>query len=176
MSFETGFDRLLEAIQKGNTTLLERLLTTTQYTVNQRIPYRSEEGKRYNITPLYWAVKSRQKEVCRYLLRKGANPWDSMVYGYYPMHEACNQGDENIVEEFISAKCDLNKPNADLDTPLHIACMRGHIGCITKLLKAGANPSLRNSKGHTALESAQYNNQHDLFPLFKNFTEGEYRI
>ena len=176
MSFESGFDHLLEAIQEGNLTALDRLIRTTQYTVNQKIPYRSEEGKRYIITPLYWAVKSRQREVCRYLLRNGANPWKHMVYDYYPLHQACNQGDGGIVEEFINAGCNLDIVNIDRDTALHIACMRGNIECITKLLQAGANPSLRNAKGQTPLEAAQYTNQYDIFPLFKQFEKGKQRF
>ena len=175
MSFESGYDQLLETIQEGKLKSLERLILWDKlYSVNEKIPFRSEEGKQYIITPLYWAVRSRQREICRYLLKNGANPWKHMVYDYYPLHQACSQGDTAIVEEFInSSGCNLDIVNIDCDTALHIACMRGHIECVTKLLQAGANPSLRNAKGHTPLEAAQYNNHGDLFPLFKQFVKGQ---
>ena len=103
MSFESGYDQLLETIQEGKLKSLERLILWDKlYSVNEKIPFRSEEGKQYIITPLYWAVRSRQREICRYLLKNGFtlveefinssgcnldNPWKHMVYDYIPLHQ-----------------------------------------------------------------------------------------
>ena len=172
MTLQAGYEPLLEAIRDADIPALDRLLLTGKYTVNTEIPYQSEDGKTYLITPLYWAVKVKQKDVCRYLLQKRADPYLHMVYEYYPLHEACNCGYKEIVHEFIKSRCDLSRTNCDGDTPLHIASMRGHTECIRLLLNAGADHTIRNSKGETPLQAAQYNNQADLHKLFEVFEKG----
>lgn len=173
MTLQAGYEPLLEAIRDANIPCLERLLSSKQFSVNTEIPYQSEDGKPYIITPLYWAVKLEQPEICRFLLENNADPYRHMVYEYYPLHEACNRGNSNIVQEFILSGCDLNHPNSDGDTPLHIASMRGHVDCIKLLLSAGVNRTLRNSKGETPLQAAQFTNQTDLYKLFEVFDKGE---
>lgn len=169
MTLQAGFEPLLKAISDGDLPALDRLFASGHYSVNSEIRYYSEDDKHYYITPLYWAVKVNQREVCRYLLRMGADPFNHMVYEYYPLHEACSRGSSGIVQEFIEAECRLDQPNCDGDTPLHIACLRGHIDCIQLLLSAGADRTVRNTKKQTPLEVAQYNNQTDLYKLFEVF-------
>ena len=173
MTLQAGFEPLLKAISDGDLPALDRLFASGHYSVNSEIRYYSEDDKHYYITPLYWAVKVNQREVCRYLLRMGADPFNHMVYEYYPLHEACSRGSSGIVQEFIEAECRLDQPNCDGDTPLHIACLRGHIDCIQLLLSAGADRTVRNTKKQTPLEVAQYNNQTDLYKLFEVFDRGK---
>ena len=173
MTLQAGYEPLLEAISDGDLRSLDRLLNTNRYSVNAEICYNSEDNKPYIITPLYWAVKVGQREVCRFLLQRGADPYRHMVYEYYPLHEACNRGDEGIVQEFISAHCNLEHPNCDGDTPLHIASMRGHLECIRLLLNAGVDRTKQNVKGQTPLQAAQYTNQTDLYKLFEVFERGK---
>lgn len=176
MTLQAGYEPLLEAISDGDLRSLDRLLNTNRYSVNAEIGYNSEDNKPYIITPLYWAVKVGQREVCRFLLQRGADPYRHMVYEYYPLHEACNRGDEGIVQEFISAHCNLEHPNCDGDTPLHIASMRGHLECIRLLLNAGVDRTKQNVKGQTPLQAAQYTNQTDLYKLFEVFERGKLKV
>lgn len=174
MTLQAGYEPLLEAIRDADIPALDGLLSSNQFSVNTEIPYESEDGKPYLITPLYWAVKLGQRDVCRYLLQKNADPYRHMVYEYYPLHEACNRGDKDIVQEFIWAGCDLNQPNCDGDSALHIACMRGNVDCIRLLLSAGVNRMVRNVKGETPLQTAQFTNQTDLHKLFEVFDKGKF--
>lgn len=172
MTFQTGFEPLLKAITDNNKTTLEGLLKPGGgYSVNAEIPYKSEDGKQYIVTPLYWAVKLGHRELCRYFLRRGADPYRHMVYEYYPLHQACNQGHKGIIDEFITARCNLDKRNCDGDTPLHIAAMRGHRECVRLLLEAGADFNLTNAKGQTPLQAGQYNNHTHLYDLFKEYSQ-----
>lgn len=173
MSYEATYEPLLSAIRDGDISTVDRYLTSAQYSVNSDIPYRSEDGKHYILSPLYWAVKYGHRDMCRYLLRKGADPWAHMVYEYYPLHEACNRGCAGILQEFISAGIGLDRTNSDQDTPLHIACMRGHIECVKLLLSAGADQKIRNIRGQTPLEAARFNGHADLCKLFEVFDKGE---
>lgn len=166
MTLQAGFEPLLKSISGGDLNGLKHLLNTEQYSVNEEIRYYSEDDKNYIITPLYWAVKLNQKEMCGYLLKRGADPYMHMVYEFYPLHEACNSGNCGIVQEFVKNKCNLNKKNCDGDTPLHIACLRGHTRCIQLLLAAGASKFERNNKGQTPLQVAQFDQQKELYELF----------
>ena len=167
MTLQPGFDPLFRSISDGDIPTLKRLFNSGRYSVNTEVWYYSEDEKNYIMTPLYWAVKLDQKEVCRFLLQNGADPFSHMVYEYYPLHEACNKGNVGIVQEFIDAGCNLNKPNCDGDTPLHISCLRGHTDCIRVLLNAGAKRSVLNNKGQTPLQVAHIYNQTDLYKLFE---------
>ncbi len=167
MTLQAGYDPLLRSITDGDLLTLKRLFSTGQYSINEEVCYYSEDEKNYVITPLYWAVKLNKREICRYLLKNGAEPFKHMVYEYYPLHEACNNGTHGIVQEFIDANCNLNKRNCDGDTPLHIACLRGHTECICLLLAAGASRNEKNKKGHTPLQVAQFDQQTELYRLFE---------
>jgi len=172
MAYNLHYDRLLRTIQCGEEKEAISLFTSNLFDVNEQIEYIFEDRKRYTITPLYWAVRHRRPQVCKYLLRNGARAYEHMVYEYYPLHEACNMGYDEIVQEFVEAKCNLDQVTNDCDTPLHVACMRGHISCVHILLRAGADCNLQNKVGHTPLEAALYHNHHDMVGLFKAHDKG----
>lgn len=172
MAYDLHYDRLLKAIQSGEEKEAISLFASKLFDVNEQIEYIFEDRKRYIVTPLYWAVRHRRPNVCKYLLRNGARAYEHMVYEYYPLHEACNMGYEDIVHEFVEARCNLDKVTSDCDTPLHVACMRGHISCVHILLRAGANCNLQNKAGHTPLEAALYHNHRDLVSLFEVHEKG----
>ena len=175
MAYDLKYDTLLRGIQCREASDVIALFTGTKphYDVNDEIPYIFEDRKRYIVTPLYWAVRHRRPEICKYLLQNGAKPYAHMVYEYYPLHEACNRGFHKIVQLFVDAKCDLDRVTSDLDTPLHIACIRDHVECINLLLRAGADCKLKNKAGRTALEEATYHNHHDLVKLFHAHNKGK---
>ena len=165
MAFDFKYEPLLRTIQYGESKDAIALFQKNTYDVNQEIPYIFEDRRRYIVTPLYWAVRHRRVKICSYLLKHGARPYDHMVYEYYPLHEACDRGYDEIVQEFIDAKCNLNQVTPDKDTPLHIACVRGYIQCVHILLRGGADCNVRNKANHTPLEEALYHNHHELVKL-----------
>lgn len=176
MAYDLKFDRLLRAIQNGEETDAISFFERKLYDVNEAINYLFEDGKRFTVTPLYWAVRHNCPKVCNYLLTKGARPYGTLVYEYYPLHEACSRGYDKVVQEFVNARCEVDKMNNDSDTPLHIACMRGHIQCVHILLWAGSDCNLRNKLGHTPLQCAVYHDRNDLVELFKAHNKGMYIV
>ena len=50
-------------------------------------------------------------------------------------------------------------------TPLHIACETGHIQITELLLRKGADPSVRNANGATALDLARARGHDDVAAL-----------
>lgn len=174
MAYDLKFDKLLRAIQNGEETDAISFFERKLYDVNEAINYLFEDGKRFTVTPLYWAVRHNCPKVCKYLLSKGARPYGTLVYEYYPLHEACSRGYDKVVQEFVNARCEVDKMNNDSDTPLHIACMRGHIQCVHILLWAGSDCNLRNKLGHTPLQCAVYHDRNDLVELFKAHNKGMY--
>lgn len=175
MAYDLKYDKLLRAIESGRQSEAISFFERRVFDVNESIRYLFEDGKRFVVTPLYWSVRHNCPKLCRYLLRNGARPYGTVVYEYYPLHEACNRGYDLVVQEFVSARgVEMDKVNSDADTPLHVACMRGHIQCVHILLGAGSDCSLRNKLGHTPLQSAVYHDRTDLVELFRAHNKGTY--
>lgn len=171
-AYDPRYERLLNAIQYGAEKDAISLFSSEPqlYCVNLEIDYVFEDRMMYKVTPLNWAVRFNKPALCRFLLTQGARPFHNLVYEYYPLHEACCRGFESIVSIFIEFKCDLNVPTPnERETALHIACVRGNVGCVHLLLKSNANPHIRNAAGHTPLEAAVYNSQDDLVKLFSAY-------
>ena len=163
------YERMLDTIQFGKDEEAIKLFSSGQFDVNVEVPYLFEDRKKYQVTPLHWAVRYHKPKLCKFLLSNGANPYNTLVYEYYPLHEACNRGYEDIVKVFIDAMVDINRVTNDLDTPLHIACTRGNIQCVHLLLGCRADSKMQNKAGHTPLEAALYHNHQDLVQLFKTY-------
>ena len=171
VAYDPYYGDMLDTIQYGSVDESIQLFSRKGYDVNSEIEYVFDDRKKYNVTPLYWAVRHRKPKLCKYLLEKGARPFNNLVFEYFPLHEACSRGYGDVLNVFIEAKVDLNKTTPDGDTPLHIASMRGHIDCVHLLLKAGANVSVCNTAGRTPIQEALYQHQDDLIQLFQVFSD-----
>ena len=53
-------------------------------------------------------------------------------------------------------------------TALHCSAEDGNAGIVALLLKANANPNLKDSKGKTPLDYAIWNNHMDIIKLLRN--------
>lgn len=167
-------EKMLDTIRGGTEKEGIALFAEEGYDVNTKVDYTFDDGKRYMVTPLAWAVRFKRPQLCRYLLANGADPYSNLLYDNYPLHEACNRGFSDVVRVFIEMKCDIDRVTGDLHSPLHIACMRGHVECARLLLQAGANRELRNGKGQTPLQVGVYHGQADLHQLFNHYGGGEW--
>ncbi|KAI9834956.1 MAG: hypothetical protein M1819_002679 [Sarea resinae] len=49
----------------------------------------------------------------------------------------------------------LHRPNSSGNTPLHWAALNGHLAAVQALVRAGADPLLKNSAGHDAVYEAE---------------------
>lgn len=67
------------------------------------------------------------------------------------LHYACGRGDVAVVEAMISCGAEIDALDQDGYTPLHIAAGYLHEQVISVLMKSGADPSLEDNSGRSAL-------------------------
>ena len=107
-------------------------------------------------TPLMRAIRAKNMQAFRLLLKAGAlinkrGKWES------PLHVAAEEGSIAFTKACIAsgAKIDMRESaGVGGKTPLMIAAHFGHTNVIRLLLKAGANPRIRDRFGRTACEIA----------------------
>ncbi|XP_069006739.1 oxysterol-binding protein-related protein 1 isoform X1 [Embiotoca jacksoni] len=70
--------------------------------------------------------------------------------------EAAREGDLSTLSQLLRRKKppDINCTDLLGNTPLHCAAYRGQMQCALKLLKGGANPSVKNKNGQTVFDLA----------------------
>lgn len=142
-----------------------------------------------NQTPLMLAVLNNYKDTtAEMLIRHGADINKTDKNGKKPIHMACKKyGVPALVKLLIKYGADVNEPekNAFENTPLHLAAMNhsdfgflgsnagneANIEIATILLKAGADPELKNAKGQTVMELAESRGNHGVVEILKNFPQ-----
>ena len=102
-------------------------------------------------SPLMLAALKGQLELCRQLIARDA---DVNKPGWTPLHYAASSGKAEIVQLLLEhyAYIDAASPNGS--TPLMMAAMYGSPAAVNVLLDAGADPTLKNALGLTALDFA----------------------
>jgi ankyrin repeat protein len=82
------------------------------------------------------------------------------------LNKAAYFGHANVIEYLIGIEgCDVNAKDANGDTPLQDAVHHGHTEAITLLLQAGANKSVQNPEGKTALDLVYAQENPDICSL-----------
>jgi Protein kinase domain/Ankyrin repeats (many copies)/Ankyrin repeat len=116
-------------------------------------------------TPIRSAVQKLNPLLFDNLIGHGANPyiisyekrlslWHSLVISmsYYVSSDDYDAAAQTIAKRLIALKLDLNKPNRDGDTPLHIAMQNNNQKAIDLLQKYGARDDIRNHQGQSPLD------------------------
>lgn len=85
----------------------------------------------------------------------------------FPLHMAISKGDLQSVKKFIEYGVNVNKIVKDM-SPLMVAAFYNRVEIIEVLLKHGADFSIKNEKGFTALNYAEYSNAFECQILLKN--------
>lgn len=57
-----------------------------------------------------------------------------------------------MVEVLLAARADCDVQNSNGNTPLHLAAGKGWLDVAERLAEAGADPTIRNSKGWLAIQ------------------------
>jgi len=87
--------------------------------------------------------------------------------GWTPLHEACNQGNLEIVKLLIDHNADINAFGYQKNTPLHEAAIHKQYECVEFLLEIGANQLLRNETGFKARDYVK--DQDNFIDLFNHY-------
>lgn len=129
-------------------------------------------------TALHWAYFSGQPEVVKLLLQAGADPTlRDQEYNCTPrafgICVAAGWGFPRIFERVLHMDPKAVNILEGRATPLHEAAREGHKEIVAALLAAGADPSLHDSEGRTALDLARLGNQESVVEILESIMNGK---
>jgi ankyrin repeat protein len=121
---------------------------------------------RFGKTPLFEAVSGfGSVELIQFMINSGADVHTVSNRGTALLHMAVTDK-KNKIDVLISAGANVNVLDRDLDTPLMYATNAGaEVENILALLKAGADKTLKNSRGKTAYDYAVAKNKYPQWVL-----------
>ena len=121
-------------------------------------------------SPLMLASLKGLQSVVVKLIDRGA---DVNKPGWTPLHYAATKGHLEVMKILLDnhAYIDAASPNAS--TPLMMAAMYGTPSAVKLLLEAGADPSLKNIQGLTAIDFAQRDKRADSAEIIAAFVRGQ---
>ncbi len=126
--------------------------------------HRPEDHK----TCLHMAAESGHLEICQQLLEAGSNVNQIAITNKdTPLVLAASYGHAHIVKVFLEHDpiAEINSQNAYGNSALHEAARHGFLECVEILLGKGADTSLLNNKGSTALHLACYGEDKNEFAI-----------
>ncbi len=124
-----------------------------------------DAGNRIGYTPLMEAAREGHAEVVAHLLAAGADPThrgNALGMGMSALHLAADRDRAEIARLLLSAGIAVDGGNATGSTPLIWALGEGSLETAGVLLDAGANPSLEDEHGYSALDMLDYVDDPDL--------------
>ena len=154
---EKGEPALIVALREDSLKVANFLLTQRSVKVELRNP----QGE----SPLMIAAIKGHLGPARQLIQRGA---EVNKTGWTPLHYAASRAETDSVAMARlllehHAYIDAESPNRS--TPLMLAAMYGHADVARLLLEEGADPSLRNEQGLTAVDFARRADRSDLADL-----------
>jgi uncharacterized protein len=136
-----------------------------------------QHGARVNDTDtpgrsaLYWACYRDQAAVVGMLLARGADPTLTDHFGYTALMTASSYGCEATVRSLLrheGARATIDWPDReDGRTAVTKAAAGGHAGVLCLLLGAGADDSIADLHGVTAVQAARANGKDDCVRLLE---------
>ncbi len=142
LSFDGQYPLVL-AIRQPSPAVLDLLLRTKGL--------RAEVRTAKDESPLMLASMAGMVEVCKRLIALDA---DVNKTGWTPLHYAATGGHIAVVKLLLSHSAYIDAESPNRTTPLMMAAMYGTPETVQLLLTEGADASLKNEKGMTALDFA----------------------
>lgn len=157
-----GMDPNIVEPERGDTALIIALREGSMKVFNVLINARGldlEVKSRNGDNALMIAAIKGNKPAVEALIGKGA---EVNRPGWTALHYAAYAGNNEIVSILLdkSAYIDAESPNKT--TPIMMAAWGGHIMTVKLLLDEGADASLKNEKGMTAIDFALHSNNKDI--------------
>jgi ankyrin repeat protein len=118
-----------------------------------------DQGAKNGDTALMIAAYKANREAVRALLAKGAQVNRS---GWTALHYAAAAGDNEIVQMLMDKDADLDAKSPNNTTPIMMAARGDQILTVKLLLDAGADATLKNDAGMTAIDFAEQNGSKDI--------------
>ena len=138
-----GLHGLIIAVQEPSPKVAEVLLRWPKTNVEFRT------GK--DESPLMLAALKGQLELARKLVERGA---DVNKPGWTPLHYASTNGHLQIMDLLLENHAYIDAESPNRTTPLMMAAQYGTPAAVKLLLEAGADATLRNQLGLTAIDFA----------------------
>jgi uncharacterized protein len=88
--------------------------------------------------------------------------------GWAPLHYAATAGNLEIMQILLDENAYIDAESPNKSTPLMVAAQYGSTQAVKLLLEAGADPTLRNELGLSAVEFAQRGNRPDAASLISS--------
>jgi uncharacterized protein len=120
-------------------------------------------------SPLMLASLKGQTDVVKRLIERGA---DVNKPGWTPLHYAATRGHLDIMYLLLEnhAYIDASSPNES--TPLMMAALYGTPSAVKLLLESGADPTIKNSVGMTAIDFAHRDKRTESAEIIAAFIRG----
>lgn len=104
------------------------------------------------------AAIAQDTPLVKALIDKGA---EVNKKGWTPLHYAASIGDDEIVKILLEASAYIDAASPNGTTPLMMAARAGHGSTINLLIDQGADPTLKNQIGMSAVDFAKHYNEKD---------------
>ena len=102
-------------------------------------------------SPLMMAALKGHLQQVRRLIARDA---DVNKPGWTPLHYAATGGHVEVMRELLNAHAYIDAESPNKTTPLMMAARYGSVAAVRLLLESGADPTLRNDQGLTAVDFA----------------------
>lgn len=145
-----GLHGLFLAVREG---ALKAAMVLADWPKTQ-VEWRSDKDE----SPLMLAALKGQEDVVRKLIDRGA---DVNKPGWTPLHYAATNGHLGIMNLLLEHHAYLDAESPNKTTPLMMAAFYGTSQAVKLLLEAGADLTLRNEQGLSAVDFAQRGNRPD---------------
>jgi hypothetical protein len=145
-----GRHGLFVALQEGSLKVADVLVAAPK----TKVEWRNAKDE----SPLMIACFKGYKDLARKLIARDA---DVNKTGWAPLHYAATGGHVEVILMLLDENAYIDAASPNKSTPLMMAAMYGSTAAVRALLEAGADPTLRNELGLSAVDFAQRGNRRD---------------
>ncbi|NJM43202.1 MAG: ankyrin repeat domain-containing protein [Brachymonas sp.] len=156
------FHGLFLALREPSPKVAQVLINAPKIDVN----HLTEQGE----SPLMMAVFKGQVELAAQLIKLGA---DVNKTGWTPLHYAATSGHTQLVKILLENHAYIDSESPNKTTPLMMAAHYGTPGVVKLLLEEGADVSLKNELGMTAIDFAQAARKQDSVDIISAFIRAQ---